>query len=88
MRNVKTVSWTIGKKAPSFSINVTTMGLTFGGSNGTITITYDGDGALGATSSSESIAKPTLNNKTITVEPKGAGSATITVTAGEELWNF
>ena len=77
----KTVAWTIGKKAPSFSIDKTTMSLTYGGSNGTITITYDGDGTLSATSSATGVATVSLSGKTVTVTPKGVGTTTVTIKA-------
>ena len=82
------VSKAIGKKAPSFSL--ASSSVTFGQSDAvnstkTVNITYDGDGALSATSSSTSSATVSVANKVVTITRKSgsAGSATITVSAAE-----
>ena len=82
------VSKGIAKKAPSFSL--ASSSVTFGQSDAvnstkTVNITYDGDGALSATSSSTSSATVSVANKVVTITRKSgsAGSATITVSAAE-----
>ena len=71
------------KLIPTLTLNKTTLGLVYAGSNGTITITYNGDGALSATSSDTGIATTSVSGNTITVSPVTAGTATITVSAAE-----
>jgi len=77
---------TIAKKAPSFSLsssNVSFSGTDNVDATKTVTITYDGDGALSVSSNNTAKVTATLANKTITLTRKSVdgGSVTITVSA-------
>lgn len=48
-----------------------------------VTVTYNGDGVLSAESSNSGVATVSLSGTTLTVNPVGAGSTTITVSAPE-----
>lgn len=81
-----TKNFTINKATPSFSLS--SNGVTFAAGDAvnatkTVTITYNGDGTLNASSSNTSLATVTRNNKTLTITRKSiaAGSCTITVSA-------
>ncbi|MBR0245308.1 MAG: fimbrillin family protein, partial [Bacteroidales bacterium] len=76
----------IAKKAPSLSVNPTSV--SFGSTDNVdatkqVTITYDGDGALSASSNATGKVTASVNNKTITLTRKDVdgGSVTITVSA-------
>lgn len=75
----KNVSWSIGKKAGSFSLNKTSMSLNVSALTGTITVTREGDGAITASSSNTSVATVSVSGTTVTVTAKANGNATITV---------
>ena len=76
----------IAKKAPSLSVS--TNNVSFGSTDNvdatkTVTITYDGDGALSASSNATGKVTASVNNKTLTLTRKSVdgGSVTITVSA-------
>ena len=76
----------IAKKAPSLSVS--TNNVSFGSTDNVdatkqVTITYDGDGALSASSNATGKVTASVNNKTITLTRKSVdgGSVTITVSA-------
>ena len=81
--NTCSVSWKINRKNTTMSLNVTSGTLTYG-TNGTVTITTDGDGALSCTSSDQSVAKCSVSGKTLTIIPQATTAdgkkATITIT--------
>ena len=82
------VTWTINKKAPTFSVSPTTIAISASNysSGVSATITYDGDGTLSASSSNTSVASVTgSGTKNLTIKGNGstAGSATITISATE-----
>ena len=83
---VKSVSKTIEKKPTTLSINPTNATLIYE-TNGTSTITTDGDGALSCKSSDESVAKCSINGKTLTIIPQkntaDGKTATITINQAE-----
>ena len=79
-------SITIAKKAPSFSVNPTSV--SFASTNAVnatkqVTITYDGDGELSVQSSNSTLVTATLSGKTVTITRKSGagGSTTVTVSA-------
>lgn len=81
-----TKNFTINKATPTF--NLSTSSVTFAASDAvdatkTVTITYNGDGTLGASSNNTSLVTVSRNNKTLTLTRKStaAGTATITVSA-------
>ena len=80
------VDWTIKQKAPTFSVNPTSIALNASNySTGvSATITYDGDGTLSAVSGNTSVATVTgsgTKNLTIKGINNSAGSTTITISA-------
>lgn len=79
-------TFTINKATPSFSLSSNNVTFAAGdavNATKTVTITYNGDGTLNASSSNTSLATVTRNNKTLTITRKSiaAGSCTITVSA-------
>ena len=81
-----TKNFTINKATPSFSLSSNNVTFAAGdavNATKTVTITYNGDGTLNASSSNTSLATVTRNNKTLTITRKSiaAGSCTITVSA-------
>lgn len=81
-----TKNFTINKATPSFSLSSNDVTFAAGdavNATKTVTITYNGDGTLNASSSNTSLATVTRNNKTLTITRKSiaAGSCTITVSA-------
>ncbi|MBR0245305.1 MAG: Ig-like domain repeat protein, partial [Bacteroidales bacterium] len=79
-------TFTINKATPSFSLSSNDVTFAAGdavNATKTVTITYNGDGTLNASSSNTSLATVTRNNKTLTITRKSiaAGSCTITVSA-------
>lgn len=76
----------IAKKAPSLSVSPTSVSFSSTDNvNATkmVTITYDGDGALSASSNATGKVTASINNKTLTLTRKSVdgGSVTITVSA-------
>ena len=76
----------IAKKAPSLSVSLTSVSFSSTDNvNATkqVTITYDGDGALSASSNATGKVTASINNKTLTLTRKSVdgGSVTITVSA-------
>ena len=73
---------TITKKEPTMNISPTSGTLTYG-TNGTITVTTDGDGTISCTTSDSTVATCSVSGKTVTVTPKAntadGKKATITV---------
>ena len=79
-------TFTINKATPSFSLSSSSVNFASGDAidaSKTVTITYNGDGALSASSSNTSLATVSRNNKTLTITRKStnAGTCTITVSA-------
>ena len=79
-------TFTINKANPTFSLSSNDVTFAAGdavNATKTVTITYNGDGTLNASSSNTSLATVTRNNKTLTITRKSiaAGSCTITVSA-------
>ena len=79
----KSVSWTIGKAAGSFSLSADTLSLDATTTSGTITVTRAGDGAISASSSATDIATVSVSGNIVTITGVASGSATITVNVGE-----
>ena len=73
---------TITKKEPTMNISPTSGTLTYG-TNGTITVTTDGDGTISCTTSDSTVATCSVSGKKVTVTPKAntadGKTATITV---------
>lgn len=75
----KTISWSIGKKAGSFTKDKTSLSLTTNAKTGTITVTREGTGAISASSSNTQVATVSTNGNVITVTGVKSGSAVITI---------
>ena len=82
----RSVSASIAKKTPSFSVSASSV--SFSSTDAvdatkTVTITYDGDGTLSASSNNTSLATVSRSDKTLTITRKSIaeGSCTITVSA-------
>ncbi len=70
------------KLTPSFSVSPTSLSINKG-ATGTVTVTYNGDGTISATSSATGVATASVSGKAVTVKGVAAGTATITIKAGE-----
>lgn len=75
----KTVNWSIGKKAGSFTKNKTSISITTDKKSATITITREGTGAISASSNNTQVATTSVSGNVITVTGVKSGSCTITI---------
>lgn len=75
----KTISWSIGKAAGSFTKDKTSIAITTSKTSDTITITRTGTGAISAASSDTSKATVGVNGNVITVKGVKSGNCTITI---------
>jgi M6 family metalloprotease-like protein len=69
---------------PSLTISPTSLSLTAGSSDGTITATPATGATLSITNSNDTVATATLTNETITVHPLSAGTTTVSVIATKD----
>lgn len=76
-------AWSIGKADGSMSASPDSLSLTAGGEAGTSELTITGDGEISVDTSNADVAWPIIDGTTVTVEPVGEGSATVTVMLGE-----
>ncbi len=76
------VAWKITQKKATITLSKTSGSLTYG-TNDTVTITADGDGAITCTSTDTGVAKCSVSGKTLTITPQAVNgdnkTATITV---------
>ena len=75
----KTVNWSIGKKAGSFTKDKTSIQITTGKRSDTITITREGTGAISASSNNTQVATTSVGGNVITVTGVKSGNCVITI---------
>lgn len=75
----KTVNWSIGKKAGSFTKNKTSIQITTNKKSDTITITREGTGAISASSNDTQVATTSVSGNVITVTGVKSGNCVITI---------
>ena len=75
----KTVNWSIGKKAGSFTKDKTSIQITTGKRSDTITITREGTGDISASSNNTQVATTSVGGNVITVTGVKSGNCVITI---------
>lgn len=75
----KTVNWSIGKKAGSFTKDKTSIQITTDKTSDTITITREGAGAISASSNDTQVATTSVSGNVITVTGVKSGNCVITI---------
>ena len=75
----KTVNWSIGKKAGSFTKDKTSIQITTDNQSDTITITREGTGAISASSSDTQVATTSVSGNVVTVTGVKSGNCVITI---------
>ena len=75
----KTVNWSIGKKAGSFTKDKTSIQITTNKKSDTITITREGTGAISASSNNTQVATTSVIGNVITVTGVKSGNCVITI---------
>lgn len=75
----KTVNWSIGKKAGSFTKDKTSIQITNNKKSDTITITREGTGAISASSSDTQVATTSVRGNVVTVTGVKSGNCVITI---------
>lgn len=75
----KTVNWSIGKKAGSFTKDKTSIQITTNKKSDTITITREGTGAISASSNDTQVATTSVRGNVITVTGVKSGNCVITI---------
>ena len=75
----KTVNWSIGKKAGSFTKNKTSIQITTSKKSDTITITREGTGAISASSNNTQVATTSVSGNVVTVTGVKSGNCVITI---------
>lgn len=75
----KTVNWSIGKKAGSFTKDKTSIHITTSKKSDTITITREGTGAISASSNNSQVATTSVRGNVITVTGVKSGNCVITI---------
>lgn len=73
-------AFTVSKGDGSVSASPDTLTLTEGGEAGISALTITGDGEISVDTSNADVAWPIIDGTTVTVQPVGEGSATVTVT--------
>lgn len=76
---VKTVNWSIGKKAGSFTKDKTSIQITTNKKSDTITITREGTGAISASSNNTQVATTSVRGNVVTVTSVKSGNCVITI---------
>lgn len=76
---VKTVNWSIGKKAGSFTKDKTSIQITTNKKSDTITITREGTGAISASSNNTQVATTSVSGNVVTVTGVKSGNCVITI---------
>lgn len=75
----KTVNWSIGKKAGSFTKDKTSIQITTNKKSDTITITREGTGAISASSNDTQVATTSVSGNVVTVTGVKSGNCVITI---------
>ena len=75
----KTVNWSIGKKAGSFTKDKTSIQITTSKTSDTITITREGTGAISASSNNTQVATTSVSGNVVTVTGVKSGNCVITI---------
>ena len=75
----KTVNWSIGKKAGSFTKDKTSIQITTNKKSDTITITREGTGAISASSNNTQVATTSVSGNVVTVTGVKSGNCVITI---------
>ena len=75
----KTVNWSIGKKAGSFTKDKTSIQITTDNQSDTITITREGTGSISASSNDTQVATTSVRGNVITVTGVESGNCVITI---------
>ena len=75
----KTVNWSIGKKAGSFTKDKTSIQITTNKTSDTITITREGTGSISASSNDNQVATTSVSGNVITVTGVKSGNCVITI---------
>lgn len=75
----KTVNWSIGKKAGSFTKDKTSIQITTDKTSDTITITREGTGAISASSNDTQVATTSVSGNVVTVTGVKSGNCVITI---------
>lgn len=75
----KTVNWSIGKKAGSFTKDKTSIQITTSKKSDTITITREGTGAISASSNDTQVATTSVSGNVVTVTGVKSGNCVITI---------
>ena len=75
----KTINWSIGKKAGSFTKDKTSIQITTNKKSDTITITREGTGAISASSNDNQVATTSVSGNVITVTGVKSGNCVITI---------
>ena len=75
----KTVNWSIGKKAGSFTKDKTSIQITTDNQSDTLTITREGTGAISASSNDTQVATTSVSGNVITVTGVKSGNCVITI---------
>lgn len=80
----KTVNWSIGKKAGSFTKDKTSIQITTDNQSDTITITREGTGAISASSNDTQVATTSVSGNVVTVTGVKSGNCVITINVAED----
>ena len=80
----KTVNWSIGKKAGSFTKDKTSIQITTSKKSDTVTITREGTGAISASSNNTQVATTSVKGNVITVTGVKSGNCVITINVAED----
>ena len=75
----KTVNWSIGKKAGSFTKDKTSIQITDNKKSDTVTITREGTGAISASSNNTQVATTSVSGNVVTVTGVKSGNCVITI---------
>ena len=75
----KTVNWSIGKKAGSFTKDKTSIQITTNKKSDTITITREGTGSISASSNNTQVATTSVSGNVVTVTGVKSGNCVITI---------
>ena len=80
----KTVNWSIGKKAGSFTKDKTSIQITINKNSDTITITREGTGAISASSNNTQVATTSVRGNVVTVTGVKSGNCVITINVADD----
>lgn len=80
----KTVNWSIGKKAGSFTKDKTSIQITPDKKSDTITITREGTGAISASSNDTQVATTSVSGNVVTVTGVKSGNCVITINVADD----